>query len=429
MRFKAFLMCVACCSASAAFSAQAKNVALSATASLPVEAQALSTSDSDSAPEWHKLKQQEIDLIRRTLGAIPGEDQVGDTPPVDKQWFKASGYDMRVAERQQQGIELLSGFNKLPKSLLERNLHTVETIHRLSSPAVRRQALMDAYIDHYFYYLAAPMGPKLGSAFLRAYQSGEISKAVALINASTISTSVAKKHFDYPRPFQQPGNTIKPVKDDIVYRDNRTYTVEGAAFPSGHTNSGYTSALIMAEMLPERFEPLVTEGARYGYSRVVLGVHYPLDVMGSRMVVEHHVADMMNDPAWRKLFDEARQQVREALEKECGMSLESCAQTVPQNDPYARPEMRDFYRYTMTYGLPKVDSTPKALTVPAGAEVLLEAPLPHLSAEQRRQLMASTSIDSGYALSEGGENANFWQRVNLVDAVAKAKEQGLPLKH
>lgn len=429
MRFKAFLLLVACCSSVTSLSSYAKSVAPSSTASLPVDKQAVNTSDSDSAPEWHKLKQQEIDLIRRTLGAIPGEDQVGDTPPVDKQWFKASGYDMRVAERQQQGIELLKGFNQLPKSLLEQNLRMVETIHRLSSPAVKRQALIDAYIDHYFYYLAAPLGPKLGSAFLRAYQSGELSKTVALINASTISTAAAKKHFDYPRPFQQPGNTIKPVKDDIVYRDNRTYTVEGAAFPSGHTNSGYTSSLIMAEMLPERFEPLVAEGARYGYSRVVLGVHYPLDVMGSRMVVEHHVADMMNDPAWRKLFDEARLQMRQALEKECGMSLESCAQTVPQNDPYTRPEMRDFYRYTMTYGLPKVNTTPKALSVPAGAEVLLEAPLPNLSAEQRRQLLISTSIDSGYALSEGGENANFWQRINLVDAVAKGKEQSLILKH
>lgn len=426
MRFKAFLLFVACCSSTASLSAQAKNVVQ--TPSLP-EAQVIATSDS-AAPEWHQLKQQELDMLRKTLGAVPGEDQVGDTPPVDKQWFKASGYDMRVADRQRQGIELLKGFKQLPKTLLAHNLQTVENIQHSSSSAVRKQALLDAYIDHYFYYLAAPMGPKLGSAFLRAYQSGEISKAVALINASTISTSVAKKHFDYPRPFLQPGNTIAPVKDDVVYRDNRTYTVEGAAFPSGHTNSGYTASLLMAEMVPERFEPLVTEGARYGYSRVVLGVHYPLDVIGSRMVVEHHVAEMMNDPAWRKLFDEARQQMRTALEKECGMSLEACAQGTPQNDPYSNPDMHAFYNYTMTYDLPKLNThTAKAVTVPKGAEVLLEAPLPQLNAEQRRQLLISTSSEDGYALSEGSEDANFWQRVNLVDAVAKAKLNNIGLHH
>ena len=425
MRFKKFLLFIACCSSVAAVSAHAKTAM---SASFP-EAQALSTSDTDKAPQWHQLKEQEVELLRKTLGAVPGVDKDQAKPPVDKQWFKASGYDMRIAERQQQGIELLKGFSQLPQSLLDRNLHTVEAIHHASSPAVKRQALVDAYGDYYLYYLAAPMGPKLGSAFLRAYQSGEMSKAAALIEASTISTSVAKKHFNYPRPFLQPGNTITAVKDDIVYRDDRTYTADGGAFPSGHTNSGYTAALLMAEMLPERFEPLVTEGARYGYSRVVLGVHYPLDVMGSRMVVEHHIADMMNDSAWRKQFDEARQQMRSALEKECGMSLTACAQAAPQNDPYTRPDMRAFYRYTMTYGLPKITNAPQKITVPKGAEVLLEAPLPHLSAEQRRQLMASTSIESGYALSDGGENANFWQRLNLVDAIAKAKQQGAGHAH
>lgn len=422
MRFKAFLLFVACCSSVGAVSANAKSTAPLAAPQLP-EAQAASTSDAATARQWHALKQQEIELLRKTLGAVSGTDKDQAKPPIDKQWFKASGYDMRVAERQQQGIELLKGFSQLPQSILNRNQHTVEAIHHAASPAVMRQALVDAYGDHYLYFLAAPMGPRLGGAFLRAYQSGEMSKATALIDASTISTSVAKEHFNYPRPFLQPGNKVTPVKDDIVYRDNRTYTVNGAAFPSGHTNTGYTAALLMAEMLPERFEPLVTEGARYGYSRVVLGVHYPLDVMGSRMVVEHHVADMMNDPAWRKQFDEARQQVRSALEKECGMSLERCAEIVPQNDPYVRPEMRAFYRYTMTYGLPKVNTKTQPLSVPNGAEVLLEAPLPHLSAEQRRQLLVSTSIDSGYALSDGGENANFWQRINLVDAIAKGKHQ------
>lgn len=422
MRFNTFLLCVAYCSSIAAVSAHAKNVASVVSTPLP-EVQALSTSDSTAAPAWHQLKQQEVNLLRRALGAVPGINKDWAKPPVDKQWLTSSGYDMNVAEHQRQGIELLKGFSQLQQPLLDRNLHTVEAIHHAASPAVTRQALVDAYGDHYLYFLAAPMGPKLGGAFLRAYQSGEISKAAALIDASTISTSVAKEHFNYPRPFLQPGNTITSVKDDIVYRDHRTYTVDGAAFPSGHTNTGYTAALLMAEMLPERFEPLVTEGARYGYSRVVLGVHYPLDVMGSRMVVEHHIADMMNDPAWRKQFDEARQQVRTALEKECGMSLESCATPVPQNDPYTRPEMRNFYRYTMTYGLPKMNETAQPVTVPAGAEVLLEAPLSRLSAEQRRQLLASTSINDGYALSNGGENANFWQRVNLVEAIAKGKQQ------
>ncbi len=68
-------------------------------------------------------------------------------------------------------------------------------------------------------------------------------------------------------------------------------------------------------MIPERYDALVARGARYGYSRIVLGVHYPLDVIGSRMVAERNVAHYLNDPHYRVLFNEARDQLRAALAK------------------------------------------------------------------------------------------------------------------
>ncbi|NEU35623.1 phosphatase PAP2 family protein, partial [bacterium LRH843] len=80
------------------------------------------------------------------------------------------------------------------------------------------------------------------------------------------------------------------VPDDVVVKDNQPYTADGGSFPSGHTNTGYTDALLLAAMIPERYDALVARGARYGYSRIVLGVHYPLDVIGSRMVAERNVA-------------------------------------------------------------------------------------------------------------------------------------------
>lgn len=52
--------------------------------------------------------------------------------------------------------------------------------------------------------------------------------------------------------------------------------------------------------------------------------------------------------------------------------------------------------------------------------MLLEAPLPHLSAAQRRQLMVKTALAGGYPLS-GNAEQSFWQRLNLHDAVAAAQ--------
>ncbi|WP_312198915.1 acid phosphatase [Kosakonia cowanii] len=338
----------------------------------------------------------------------------------DTAWLKASGYDFKVKDNQKAGIELLSAFSKLPAPVLDQNLKTVETINLDATQGLRHQALADAEGISYLYFLSDALGPRLGKAFIAAYDKGELSKAAALIKTSEVSTGAAKKHFDYKRPFLIQGNTIHQVPDDVVVKDNKPYSADGGSFPSGHTNTGYTDSLLMAEMIPERFDSLVERGARYGYSRIVLGVHYPLDVMGSRMVAQRNVAHYLNDPAYRKLFNEARDQLRTALEKECGTSLAECARTAGKDDPYRDPAMKEFYRFTMTYDLPQQKGNVQPVKVPEGAEVLLEAALPNLSASARRDLMVKTALPGGYPLSGETADQNFWQRLNLPEAYAMA---------
>ena len=342
----------------------------------------------------------------------------------DRAWLKASGYDFQVKANQQAGIALLSAFSALPQPVLEANRATVADVNLNATQGTRHQALADAEGISYLYFTADALGPRLGKAFLAAYDKGELSKAAALIKATEISTSAAKKHFNYPRPFLVAGNSIHLVPDDVVVKDGEPYTADGGSFPSGHTNTGVTDSLLLAQMIPERFNALVERGARYGYSRVVLGVHYPLDVMGSRMVAQRNVAHYLNDPAYRKLFNEARDQLRGALEKECGASLAACAQTVQGEDSYQDPAMARFYRFTLTYNLPQQHGKAQPLSVPPGAEVLLESALPQLSAAQRRALMAKTALPAGYPLSGATPEQQFWQRLDLNAAYAQATHQG-----
>ncbi|MEC5341461.1 phosphatase PAP2 family protein [Brenneria populi] len=334
----------------------------------------------------------------------------------DTQWLRDSRYDFAEKRNQQADIAILSAFSQLPPDVLQQNLATVTQINRDATQGQREQALADAEGINYLYFLADALGPRLGGAFISAYDKGEIGKAAALIKASEVSTSAAKAHFNYPRPFLQPGNTIHLVPDSVVVKDNKPYSATGGAFPSGHTNTGYTDALLLAEMLPERFVPLIDRGARYGFSRVVLGVHYPLDVIGSRMIVERNVANYLNDPQYRQMFEQAKAQLRAALEKECATTLSVCAQSEGRADPYTDPAMAAFYRFTMTYGLPARHKDAAPVKVPDGAEVLLEAPLPNLSAAQRKRLMVNTAYPGGYPLS-GSDEQSFWQRMNLHDAV------------
>lgn len=394
---------------------------------LPQAAALAAQTSTGSTPGSTQLEQQSLQAQRTWLQGDSAslkreqlEKAKQTSTQADKAWLKNSGYDFNVKQNQQAGIALLSGFSTLPDSVLTANRATVTDINLNATQNVRHQALQDAEAISSLYFLSDAMGPRLGKAFIAAYDKGELSKAAALIKASEVSTSAAKKHFNYPRPFLHEGNTIHLVPDDVVVKDNVRYTADGGSFPSGHTNTGYTDALLMAEMVPERFEALVTRGARYGYSRLVLGVHYPLDVMGSRMVAERNVATYLNDARYQVLFKEARDQLRAALEKECGTSLAECARTTGKDDPYRAPDMKQFYRFTLSYNLPKANVKNTPIQVPQGAEILLKTALPKLSDAQIRQLMVKTALPNGYPLS-GNAEQSFWQRVDLTAAYAMAK--------
>lgn len=402
----------------------AKDIPLDRAAAL-----ANSVTPAASSQAYDDLEQQALTQLRHALqgdAATLTRDRLAHTKQnktqADTAWLKASGYDFQTRANQQAGIALLSAFSTLPETVVKQNLATVTSINRDAVQTTRRQALADAEGISYLYFLSDALGPRLGKAFLAAYDKGELGKAAALIKASEVSTGAAKKHFNNPRPFLIQGNTIHLVPDDVVVKDNKPYTADGGSFPSGHTNTGYTDALLMAEMIPERFDALVTRGARYGYSRIVLGVHYPLDVMGSRMVAQRNVAHYLNDAKYRGLFNEARDQLRTALEKECGTTLAECAKVPAKDDPYRDPAMVAFYRFTMTYDLPQQKGEKQSLKVPQGAEVLLEAALPNLSAAQRRALMVKTALPAGYPLSGDNDAQQFWQRLNLPAAYAMANK-------
>ncbi|WP_412065751.1 acid phosphatase [Rhizobium sp. SYY.PMSO] len=357
-----------------------------------------------------KIDQDAIDKSKQTV------------PLADNDWLKASGYDFAVKDNQDAGIKVLSPFLTLPRWELERSQMTVTEINHLASTEQQQHAIVDAQSIAYLYFIPEALGPKLGPAFLKAYEAGEIGKAAALIKASEISTGAAKAYFNYPRPFLIDNSTIQPVPDNSVSGDGTPYAASGGAFPSGHTNTGYTDGLLLAEMLPERFTALIDRSAGYGYSRVVLGVHYPLDVIGSRMIVERNVAHFLSDPAYKKLFDEAREQLRTALEKECGASIAECAEPADAaSDPWAAPALRDFYDFTMTYALPRSGEKDIEMVVPEGAEILLATLFPEKSAAERQEILKRTALDSGYPLDSRDRHFGFWQRINLHEAALAAQ--------
>ena len=182
-------------------------------ASLPQAAALASMTSTGSTPTYTALEQQSLQAEQQALQGDSStltrerlEKARQSSTQADQAWLKASGYDFKTKENQQAGITLLSGFSTLPDNVLDASRATVTSINLNATQNVRHQAVADAEAISSLYFLADAMGPRLGKAFLAAYDKGELSKAAALIKASDVSTSAAKKHFNYPRPFLRDGN-------------------------------------------------------------------------------------------------------------------------------------------------------------------------------------------------------------------------------
>jgi subtilase-type serine protease len=211
-----------------------------------------------------------------------------------------------------------------------------------------------------------------------------------------------------------------------------------AAAPSGHTTFGYTTSLLFGMMVPEAYQRFLTRASEYGNSRVVLGVHYPLDVMMGRLIGTYDVVQMLNNNPkylnatvngvfgigdltttnnFSTLFAAATSDVRNLLQNGCGSTIANClAASAPDRfSDYAQNKAD--YRARLTYGLTPTGPTNLAPVVPVGAEVLLSTRFPYLSAAQQREVLATTELPSGSPLDPLTGPYAGYARLDLFSAV------------
>ena len=215
------------------------------------------------------------------------------------------------------------------------------------------------------------------------------------------------------RPFQVAPGQIDPFAADIT-----AGLTSNSAIPSGHTTFGTTEALLEAIAVPERFQQALARGLEYGYSRVVLGAHYTLDVLAGRILAIHDVANLLNNnPAYTGGADFAGQfasfttSFRSVLTTAAGTNIATAAKadTGRFSDAAATAAAAE---YRETYDLGAVGPTNLAAVVPIGSQVLLSTRFTYLSADQRRDVLATTELASGGPLDDG----SGWARLDLYKA-------------
>jgi len=249
------------------------------------------------------------------------------------------------------------------------------------------------------------------------------------------------------RPFQTESSITRIVGPDYFNFpvDNWVYNrgpimnlINSPSYPSGHTTYGYTGALLLAVLVPERYQQMITRGAEYGNDRILIGAHYAMDVLGGRTLAIYDLAHLLaNDPAYvgqslkgalsikdfRAAINAARAELTTVLQAACGQSLEECArEDIGRFSSPAADEA--FYASTQTYDLPvvypqnanKVEDVGK-LAPEAG--YLLTVAFPSLTLEQANQILTKTEGPGGGFL-DNGTPFGVYSRLNLYAAAGRA---------
>jgi acid phosphatase (class A) len=125
---------------------------------------------------------------------------------------------------------------------------------------------------------------------------------------SSVAVSAAKKYYQRVRPFVEYKQTsCTPDWEDNMKRDG--------SYPSGHTTIGWTWALILAEIAPDRADAVLLRGYAFGQSRVICGVHWQSDVTAGRVIGAALVARLHADPVFRAQLEAAKKELAAAWAK------------------------------------------------------------------------------------------------------------------
>ena len=241
-----------------------------------------------------------------------------------------------------------------------------------------------------------------------------------------------------------------PAGNDVYNRGPIMNLIDSPSFPSGHTTYGYMGSILLAVLVPDRYQEMVVRAAEYGNDRIIMGAHYAMDVLGGRTLATYDLAHLLaNEPTYmnrplknvamttatsepqvqaaigdfRAAVAAARADLTKALEAACGDTIAACARQ--DTGRFNAPAMNEaFYATTQTYGLgiahpetaDKVEDV-GALAPEAGN--LLTAAFPKLSLEEANRILTETEGPGGGFLDDGSA-FGVYSRLNLYAAAGRA---------
>jgi acid phosphatase (class A) len=157
----------------------------------------------------------------------------------------------------------------------------------------------------------------LGSAFdsqQLPITSAFLSRAA---NEANAATGILKRYYQRPRPFVV-SDKVERLADIAPRNDKQDsaslHSFEYSSYPSGHATYGMACALLLTQLIPEKQMQLLKRGVEYGESRLIVGAHFPSDILAGRFVATAAVTLMTQNSAFQHDMKAARKELQRALE-------------------------------------------------------------------------------------------------------------------
>ena len=143
--------------------------------------------------------------------------------------------------------------------------------------------------------------PQFEDAFGGAIDRQHVPRLTQLLDEANADVSMpvfaAKSTFPRARPYQRwqlvrlCGVTRAPAPQPNPQ--------ERSSYPSGHAAYGWTTALVLAQVDPQRAPQVLARGRDYGLSRVICGAHFPSDVVAGQLLASATVARLATTRAFQ----------------------------------------------------------------------------------------------------------------------------------
>ena len=128
-----------------------------------------------------------------------------------------------------------------------------------------------------------------------------------MLYVGLISTDMVGK---LPKDFYHRTRPYVYYNEPTIYPQDEEELRNNGSYPSGHTIEGWSAALLLTELNPDRADTILARGYMYGQSRVIAGYHWQSDVDAGRLAASAAVARLHADKRFQRLMKKARREYR-----------------------------------------------------------------------------------------------------------------------